>query len=67
MERQPGRSAAVAQFGRVGLFWGKPVFRLTVLSVGRKSGAGAGANSARRNEHTSGTEARLTRNAGCQV
>ncbi len=40
MERQPGRSAAVAEFGRVGS-WGKPVFWLTGPSVGRKSGAGA--------------------------
>jgi hypothetical protein len=53
-------------FGRAGT-WDKPVFRLTVLSVGRKSGLGAGQISARRNEHTSGTQARLTRNVGCQV
>ena len=50
-----------------GEFWGKPVFRLTGLSVGRKFGAGAGEMSARRNEHTGGTEARLTRNGGSQA
>ncbi len=38
-----------------------------VTPVGGKSGVVVGAISARRNEHTSGTEARLTRNAGGQV
>jgi len=54
-------------FGCAGGVWGKPVFRLTGLSGGGKSGAGAGANSARRNGHTSGMETRLTRNGGGRV
>src|ERR1035437_8951234 len=37
------------------------------ILAGRKSGLEAGAISARRNEHTSGTEARVPRDGGCQV
>jgi hypothetical protein len=68
MERQPGRSAAVAQFGRVGCIGARQSFGLrrqaSWLKVWR---GGAGVISTRRNEHTSGTEGRLTRNASGQV
>ena len=58
MERQPGRSAAVAQFGRVGCLWAGQSFGLRRQASWLEVWRGAGANSARRNEHTSGTEAK---------
>ena len=67
MERQPGRSAAVAQFGRVGCFGASQSFCLRRQASWLKVWRGAGCNLARRNEHTSRTEARLTRNGGGQV
>jgi hypothetical protein len=46
----------VAQFGRVGVLGQASLSAYGVKPVGRMSGAGAGAISARRNEHTSGVE-----------
>src|ERR1017187_6084328 len=66
MERQTGRSGAVCRSVARGVLG-----QASLAAYGSvrwlKVWLGAGANSARRNGHTSGTEASLTWNGGCQV